>query len=470
MRSAVCAICKNERHYVLEWIAWQKSVGFDEIFIYDNVSDDGTSELLVALHELGVITRIHWPRRDGVPPQREAYAHFTQDRALDFDWVFICDLDEFLFLKSGQVKDFVSAAILAQPDASAIAIPWLMFGSGGAEHRQDGLVVKRFTKCEASVDGHVKSLFRPQNIYNMRTHICDLLTGSYIDNTFSLPAWSNEAPISLASPAPGQAVVHHYFTKSREEWLARRAIGKADRAAHLTRNLIMFDAYHDLPVENLEAAMMEPALQARIAEFKAEITERFSSLQTFQVRLVALNRSWILCLTEGLPPNTRLRVVVNGRHEIITRNTRVFAQGVSGIAVNVRWIETAVEEFTVAPLGALNSAVFTREHFLPRHATLGNTITHAPAAEQIIFDYFVKLSNTQGGLARAREMQPYNFNKFAEYGDLIHGILTHETSPESLRDFLIRYRRKHGKMGRAALEAFASAKHYVGDLIAHAGV
>jgi hypothetical protein len=58
MKTAVCAICKNELPYILEWIFHQKNVGFDTIYIYDNDSDDGTSELLIQLDKAGIIKRI----------------------------------------------------------------------------------------------------------------------------------------------------------------------------------------------------------------------------------------------------------------------------------------------------------------------------------------------------------------------------------------------------------------------------
>ncbi|MBT9572601.1 MAG: glycosyltransferase family 2 protein, partial [Pseudomonas umsongensis] len=48
--TVVCAICKNEKPYILEWVAHQKLSGFDQIFVYDNDSDDGTAEALIRLH------------------------------------------------------------------------------------------------------------------------------------------------------------------------------------------------------------------------------------------------------------------------------------------------------------------------------------------------------------------------------------------------------------------------------------
>lgn len=65
LKIAVCAICRNEIDYIEEWVSFYKVAGFDSIYIYDNVSDDGSSELLASLDAAGQVTRIHWPRKEG---------------------------------------------------------------------------------------------------------------------------------------------------------------------------------------------------------------------------------------------------------------------------------------------------------------------------------------------------------------------------------------------------------------------
>ena len=52
-RVAIAAIFRNEHPYVLEWIAHHRALGVAQFYIADNVSDDGTSELLQALDALG---------------------------------------------------------------------------------------------------------------------------------------------------------------------------------------------------------------------------------------------------------------------------------------------------------------------------------------------------------------------------------------------------------------------------------
>jgi len=46
MKIAIVAIFKNEFSYILEWISYHLEIGEDHFYIADNVSDDGTSQLL----------------------------------------------------------------------------------------------------------------------------------------------------------------------------------------------------------------------------------------------------------------------------------------------------------------------------------------------------------------------------------------------------------------------------------------
>lgn len=57
---AIGAIFKNEGPYISEWVAYHKILGFDKIYIVDNISDDGSSEILAKLHESNEITRIEY--------------------------------------------------------------------------------------------------------------------------------------------------------------------------------------------------------------------------------------------------------------------------------------------------------------------------------------------------------------------------------------------------------------------------
>jgi hypothetical protein len=62
-------------------------------------------------------------------------------------------------------------------------------------------------------------------------------------------------------------VVNHYYTKSREDWLAKIGRGKADaldQAAHPYPDSIYYDVERDAKVEDRNALRFVPRLKAML--------------------------------------------------------------------------------------------------------------------------------------------------------------------------------------------------------------
>ena len=139
--AALCAIVWNEIRSVVEWLAHYKALGFDEFLIHDNDSDNGTAEPLIALDEAGEVNYLDWPHAVGRRPQRLAYEHAR--KVARSDRLAFFDADEFLYLR----QDDGIAAFLQRfdQDVSAVAINWIVFGSGGEARYRAHPVIERFT-------------------------------------------------------------------------------------------------------------------------------------------------------------------------------------------------------------------------------------------------------------------------------------------------------------------------------------
>jgi glycosyltransferase involved in cell wall biosynthesis len=91
---AIGAIMKQEAPYILEWVAYHKSLGF-ELIIADNGGDDRTSEILFALDQAKIIKRIDF-RFFKNSPQIPAYrAILRYAKRLKIDIIGFLDCDEF---------------------------------------------------------------------------------------------------------------------------------------------------------------------------------------------------------------------------------------------------------------------------------------------------------------------------------------------------------------------------------------
>ena len=67
---------KNEGPFLLEWIAYHRLIGFDNIVVFSNNNEDGSDVLLSALGDAGLIRYYdNSELSDGLPadPQNRAY-------------------------------------------------------------------------------------------------------------------------------------------------------------------------------------------------------------------------------------------------------------------------------------------------------------------------------------------------------------------------------------------------------------
>ncbi|WP_027619422.1 glycosyltransferase family 2 protein [Pseudomonas sp. Pse1] len=416
LKIAVCAICRNEVDYIEEWVSFYKVAGFDSIYIYDNVSDDGSSELLSSLDAAGQIKRVHWPRKEGVPPQRDAYGDFLHNFAQNYDYVLVCDLDEFLVVSDGNIKSLISEAEAKHGNVGAIGFPWLMFGSGGAEQQQEGLVIERFTNCESKVVRTVKTLYCSRNTYNMRTHVCDLINGVYLDNRLELARFDAKMPIKLKSTSAGKAVMHHYYTKSKSEWMRRRAQPKADRAKIELKNVTEFERFNSLDSNVFSAKEKAPEVRSVMASLKDARSQLESACASAEVQLVAVNNDWLFGIVTGLDCAAPLAVRLGGDEGQETFfYTKPISSKVHGFTVKSKWRKYYSAEFTMSVIGSRKTQVFRREDFPSIVSSIKLMNKYMPVAEQHLFSTFLNSLAERPSAELMAEIKEVEFNVNQDY-------------------------------------------------------
>jgi hypothetical protein len=266
-RIAIAAIFRNEHPYVLEWIAHHQALGIERFYIADNVSDDGTSELLQALDALGVVRRIPFASTPGQAPQLPAYAELLGTHARDEDWVAVIDADEFI-VPTGGARSIgeVLAPLAAQADVGAVVLNWAIYGSAWLLNHSAGGVCERFTRRAHQSFGanhHYKTLLRRAAFASVHSnpHHFVLQPGwrcVHIDGSGLVPHARHG--LGLSERVVWEEMrLNHYIVKSREEFETRkqrngsaatvgRVKGEDYFAAH-DRN----DTRDSLPAEQLEA-------------------------------------------------------------------------------------------------------------------------------------------------------------------------------------------------------------------------
>jgi glycosyltransferase involved in cell wall biosynthesis len=291
--ATLCAIMKNERPYVLEWVAYHRVIGFDRILIYDNASTDGTATLLKRLAWTNVVEVIEWPDVPNGSAQMTAYHDALQ--RISTEWVAFLDADEFLNLHQ---DDTVAGLLSRVPDtAGALGINWRIFGSSGHQNFQRGLVMRRFLHCASPdypTNRHIKSIARVRCISRMLTpHACELRSGSYVDAS-GRPFRVENAGFS-PSVTHQWAQINHYVVKSRAEYEAKKARGRAaypvghplkhdkftddfwpahDRNEDIDTSILRFAGRTRMEILRLRATMLKPSawLHRKLTRTKSQRT------------------------------------------------------------------------------------------------------------------------------------------------------------------------------------------------------
>ena len=220
---AVCAIAKNEGSYFEEWIEWHRARGVEKFYIYDNESGDDTAQVLAPYIAEGLVDYVFWP---GGRQQIPAYDDCITRHRLETRWLAFLDLDEFIVPEKGtEVVDFLQR----MEPYPVVEVNWLVYGSGGEKTRRDGGVMERFRYHAlpgAELNHHVKSFVDPRRVCCMTGcheaarlpgagHIVDV-RGEQIRKN-----WRHRDAVS------GDIRINHYAVKSFDEFLEKRARGRA---------------------------------------------------------------------------------------------------------------------------------------------------------------------------------------------------------------------------------------------------
>jgi O-antigen biosynthesis protein len=217
----VCAIIKNEASYIYEWLSYHYTVGVRRFILYDNGSTDDTRAVIRHWPRSDLVTMVDWPMAGG---QVSAYADMLKRFRDAGEWCAFIDCDEFLCPQTNLSVD----EILGQlgPDVEGLYVYWLMFGSSGHLRRQPGLVTETFRMRmpeDASSHHYGKSIMRLAKVTEATIHLFRANGKIVNDEGWELDKSSVDHQVRKSHKL---IALNHYFTKSREEWVIRRSMGK----------------------------------------------------------------------------------------------------------------------------------------------------------------------------------------------------------------------------------------------------
>ncbi|PYG27570.1 glycosyltransferase family 2 protein [Pelagimonas varians] len=247
--NVIVGCMKNEAPYIIEWVAYHRSIGFDSFLIYTNDCSDGTTEILNRLQDMGILQHRNNDSWSGNSPQQHALDNALSEPVIkNADWIAHIDVDEFVNVRCG--NGTLADVFDSVPDATNIAMTWRLFGYNGVTNLADAFVIEQFDACAPkycpkphtawgfktmfkNIGAYGKiSCHRPNKLKKGAEHKVKWVNGSGTDMTRDAlkNGWRN----SKKTIGYDLIQLNHYALRSAESYLIKRQRG---RALHVDRSI-----------------------------------------------------------------------------------------------------------------------------------------------------------------------------------------------------------------------------------------
>ena len=259
VRLAIGAIVKNEFPYLLEWVAYHKLQGVEKFYIADNNSSDNTSELLLALHDLGEIRVIPYPVVGDHPSQLRAYSMIMQKYHHEYDWIAFIDADEFIAPTNATMR-FAEYLSSLPSDVGALALNWAIYGSAGEKKFRDELTINRFNKRaekDFHINNHFKSVVSSRVFFSAplnphRFHLPD--DTRFVHTDMSDVMRHDTLGIKVSNSVIWDNFrINHYNIRSSEEFFDRKATRGLADSVRIRNNVSFFNQRDRNEIEDSSA-------------------------------------------------------------------------------------------------------------------------------------------------------------------------------------------------------------------------
>jgi len=214
--------------YIEEWCEHYYNIGIDVIYILEDVN--GRTERFADMPYITEKLEAGKMIIEEIKHQNQylTYPEFYQKHKNEFSWCCIFDSDEFLFLnKHSNIKEFLNDPVFI--DTDVITVNWRWFGDNGNIYKTDGKVVDRFPKPaedQSSIETKVIVKGGLQKTDFMIGHCC------IANNNPCRTKFCDGSPYTRMNPFHEvnyeYAALNHYYTKSTEEFIKRKSLGRLD--------------------------------------------------------------------------------------------------------------------------------------------------------------------------------------------------------------------------------------------------
>ena len=165
IKVALCTMGKKENLYVNEFVGYHLKIGIDHIFIYD---DNGPNEEkikdAISIEYKNRTTIIENLKEMKLGCQPDSFTHCYKNNIKKFDWFIMIDMDEFVYIVNGTLKDYLANNKFNKCDF--IRLHWVTTNDNGLVHYDNRSLFERF-KPPYFIDTSIKTIVKG-NIPNLK--------------------------------------------------------------------------------------------------------------------------------------------------------------------------------------------------------------------------------------------------------------------------------------------------------------
>lgn len=225
---AVCAIFKNEAPYFREWLEFHRLVGIEHFYLYNNFSEDNYQQVLQPYIDEGLVTLIDWPRQQA---QMAAYQDCLEKFHQDMQWLGFIDLDEFVVPNSRHTVGEILAPFTK--NRASVLLYWQLFGTSGRMEREScGLVTEDFIVCWPKFYRAGKCFLNMNYNFLSSAGRNSMLHHHPVGKYGFLRCYPANVNDNVScyeydklDSAEVSMQINHYFTKSYQEYVAKKSKG-----------------------------------------------------------------------------------------------------------------------------------------------------------------------------------------------------------------------------------------------------
>lgn len=262
---AFVCISKNEGPYIKEWIEFHKLVGVSKFYFFDNESNDDTYNILQPYIKSGLVDYF---LVKGKAKQLIVYNEAIRKYKNYCRWMGFIDMDEYVIPVDNNKKiwEVVNELVYkAKKGAAGVGINWAIYGTSGLKTKPHGLIMENYTMRahdNYSLNIHIKTICNPRLVKEyISPHYPFYKRGAYSiteGTNKRLYGWGDKDILYK------NLRINHYYTKSEEEYIAKRNRGLGDRVGRYNEQ--HFCKYNKNDVEDNIMSFYIPIIKSAILD------------------------------------------------------------------------------------------------------------------------------------------------------------------------------------------------------------